>query len=381
MGNSPALTAPRLTSMPSTSSAICYDVSRDPASISCAAVLTSADTGDRPYMCVLCRDTFSRSDILKRHFQKCSIRRGNPTGASHLSHPQAHVKKNAQAQKAAGLNNEGDINHLNGLNNMPGDGMVHPFGMVPVSDGMNMSGDQNQLSRSSSMNRMENGGNQDRRNMPAMGASQPYGSDVANSMHNQQMPGYSMPPGQNGMPMYAASNPSQQSGLDWSQMFQPGGEYQSRLRSRSATNPLNHVQDQTGTKIDPDCSCGDDGSPAPRSRGLLLWGRQLNTENPQARLLRWMLNFPNLVYLVDLHATCGLGPAAIVSQERSRAPHAVVTLCFSKRNGTSPCGIASYLLATRLATRWQPHLNGDADTLQVARQARKIRLPGETAIA
>jgi hypothetical protein len=25
-------------------------------------------------MCVLCKDTFSRSDILKRHFQKCSIR-------------------------------------------------------------------------------------------------------------------------------------------------------------------------------------------------------------------------------------------------------------------------------------------------------------------
>lgn len=174
-------------------------------------------------MCVLCRDTFSRSDILKRHFQKCSIRRGNPTGASHLSHPQAHVKKNAQAQKAAGLSSEGDMNHLNGLNNMPGDGMVHPFGMVPVSDGMNnMPGDQNQLSRSNSMNRMENGGNQDRRNMPAMGSSQPYGSEVPNSMHNQQMPSYSMPPGQNGMPMYAGSNPSQQSGLDWSQMFQAG---------------------------------------------------------------------------------------------------------------------------------------------------------------
>ncbi|KAI5463309.1 hypothetical protein BGZ63DRAFT_189015 [Mariannaea sp. PMI_226] len=91
-------------------------------------------TGDRPYMCVLCRDTFSRSDILKRHFQKCSIRRGNPTGASHLSHPQAHVKKNAQAQKAAGLAHEGDLNHLNGLNSMPGDNMVHPFGMVPVQD-------------------------------------------------------------------------------------------------------------------------------------------------------------------------------------------------------------------------------------------------------
>lgn len=57
-------------------------------------------TGDRPYMCVLCKDTFSRSDILKRHFQKCSIRRGNPTGATHLSHPQAHLKR-SQAQAAA----------------------------------------------------------------------------------------------------------------------------------------------------------------------------------------------------------------------------------------------------------------------------------------
>ncbi|KAH0541609.1 hypothetical protein FGG08_003957, partial [Glutinoglossum americanum] len=30
--------------------------------------------------------------ILKRHFQKCSLRRGNPTGASHLSHSHAHHK-------------------------------------------------------------------------------------------------------------------------------------------------------------------------------------------------------------------------------------------------------------------------------------------------
>ena len=42
-------------------------------------------------MCHLCKDTFSRSDILKRHFQKCSIRRGNPTGANHLAHQRRHT--------------------------------------------------------------------------------------------------------------------------------------------------------------------------------------------------------------------------------------------------------------------------------------------------
>ena len=30
---------------------------------------------------------------MKRHFQKCSIRRGNPTGANHLQHSQSHLKK------------------------------------------------------------------------------------------------------------------------------------------------------------------------------------------------------------------------------------------------------------------------------------------------
>ncbi|RFU72075.1 c2h2 transcription factor [Trichoderma arundinaceum] len=183
-------------------------------------------TGDRPYMCVLCRDTFSRSDILKRHFQKCSIRRGNPTGASHLSHPQAHVKKNAQAQQKAALEN-GDLNHLNGLGNMGGNNIVHPFGIVPVQDGMNnMGGDQSQLSRSSSMGRLDDG-NADRRNMggPVMGGSQQYAGDVGSTMTNQQMPNYSMPPGQNGIPMYGGSNPNQQPGLDWSQVFQAGAHH------------------------------------------------------------------------------------------------------------------------------------------------------------
>src|SRR5690348_9444214 len=66
-----------------------------------------ADTGDRPYMCVLCNDTFSRSDILKRHFQKCSVRRGNPTGASHLSNPAAHLKKSQAAAAKANTDSPG----------------------------------------------------------------------------------------------------------------------------------------------------------------------------------------------------------------------------------------------------------------------------------
>lgn len=47
----------------------------------------------------MCQDTFSRSDILKRHFQKCSQRRGNPTGASHLAYSQNHLKRQAAKAK------------------------------------------------------------------------------------------------------------------------------------------------------------------------------------------------------------------------------------------------------------------------------------------
>ena len=50
----------------------------------------------RPYACGLCNDTFSRSDILKRHFAKCSSRRGNPTGQNHLAHSRANKKKREQ---------------------------------------------------------------------------------------------------------------------------------------------------------------------------------------------------------------------------------------------------------------------------------------------
>lgn len=45
-------------------------------------------------MCKLCKDTFSRSDILKRHFQKCSVRRGVVGDMDHLEGSRAHLQKN-----------------------------------------------------------------------------------------------------------------------------------------------------------------------------------------------------------------------------------------------------------------------------------------------
>ncbi|KAI1457582.1 hypothetical protein F4805DRAFT_467392 [Annulohypoxylon moriforme] len=201
-------------------------------------------TGDRPYMCVLCRDTFSRSDILKRHFQKCSIRRGNPTGVSHLSHPQAHVKKQQQnAQKA----NEGDMGHMNGMANMPGDNVVHPFGMVQIQDGMgNMANDQNQLSRSSSMSRMDDNGNRDRRSMTGG-----YNGDVSNTMSsniNPQLANFNLPPNSNGMSaMYGASGSNPQSGLDWTQMFPQSGAHHAYVNQY----PPNIGQNQTAIKTEP----------------------------------------------------------------------------------------------------------------------------------
>jgi hypothetical protein len=110
------------------------------------------DTGDRPYMCVLCRDTFSRSDILKRHFQKCSIRRGNPTGASHLSHAQSHLKKNQPAHKnTLPATTEGDMmRNMNVLNGVPTDPGLHPFNLMAdgrMSDGQWTNPNDDQLSQ------------------------------------------------------------------------------------------------------------------------------------------------------------------------------------------------------------------------------------------
>lgn len=229
-------------------------------------------------MCVLCRDTFSRSDILKRHFQKCSIRRGNPTGASHLSHAQAHLKKSHPGphKPPASQTGEGDMmNNMNGIGGLSNDAMLHPFGISPdgripdaASNLTDEQATQNHLSRSNSLKRMSNGDGRDRRSMtgPGPGGSsrasfdQNYSGDIPATMSsagmNPQLTAYNVPNGQapygqgfgypngngngihppgnpdlNGlannrpaMPMYAGGNPGQSTNLDWSHMFQPGAQ-------------------------------------------------------------------------------------------------------------------------------------------------------------
>jgi hypothetical protein len=163
--------------------------------------------------------------------------------------------------------------------------------MVPVSDGLNnMGNDQNQLSRSNSMNRLDNGNNPDRRGIPGpvMGGSQPYGSEVPGSMNSQQMPNYNMPPGQNGMPMYGGSNPNPQSGLDWSQMFQPGAHQTYANNSF----PPNLGQTQIGIKTElntePATTAGGSSEPLLYTN----WGMPSNLQhNVYNQLSNQILNF------------------------------------------------------------------------------------------
>lgn len=145
-------------------------------------------------MCILCKDTFSRSDILKRHFQKCSIRRGNPTGASHLSHAQAHLKKPGQHKNNA----SGSSIQLNGMNNGVQDGSNYPFGVIPASPDKVDENSPHNLSRAGSA-----AGDRRSMNVPTPNGSHRtsfdgnYGSNIPSTMSmNPTMPAYNMPNGQ-----------------------------------------------------------------------------------------------------------------------------------------------------------------------------------------
>ncbi|KAK4995873.1 hypothetical protein LTR66_004412, partial [Elasticomyces elasticus] len=236
-------------------------------------------TGDRPYMCHLCKDTFSRSDILKRHFQKCSQRRGNPTGAGHLAH---HRGRNGSTRSSAG-----NADQL-GLT-IPGSDLTlpsQPFANGDMSNGMEgntaMSSDppsyppsiddfSARSSRANSLIRPGSVGGDTRNAFSGLGISSLTSHNMQDSPYSRMtnslgtgLPQYTIqgqPPGYNNFSNgYAYNNPSVRgsagthnntlkaedvNGLgyarqslhfnsannsdgshdgDWAQMFQPGGQ-------------------------------------------------------------------------------------------------------------------------------------------------------------
>ncbi|PYI24869.1 C2H2 transcription factor [Aspergillus indologenus CBS 114.80] len=199
-------------------------------------------TGDRPYMCVLCKDTFSRSDILKRHFQKCSLRRGNPTGATHLSHPQAHLKRSQAAANAVKPVQEEVNNPIPPPNGIPGatyaEGPVNGNGMAPARPGYT---EQQPLGFSmSSVNGMNRGPPEDaypagqpQQRGPWLAAPKqsPYmvqpGADASGQQLNVDRPPLEQvkPPviQDPKRPVMPGPTPNHAGEIDWTSMFQPGG--------------------------------------------------------------------------------------------------------------------------------------------------------------
>jgi hypothetical protein len=183
---------------------------------------------------------------LKRHFQKCSIRRGNPTGASHLSHAQAHLKKSHPAphKNSNSMSNENDLMSVNGMSNVNVFGVIPDGGIPDAASGLTDE-QAEALSRSSSLKRLSAGGGRDGRSMagPVPGGSnrtsfdQSYGGAIASPMPGTGMNpslAFNVPHGQNGhsygqgqgydyIPHSSSSSvqPQSASGQDWSQMFQP----------------------------------------------------------------------------------------------------------------------------------------------------------------
>lgn len=159
-------------------------------------------------MCHLCKDTFSRSDILKRHFQKCSIRRGNPTGANHL----AHQRRNTNGSNRLSISQTEPIG-LAGMPEVAGNAYTNGTMMNGANSSPTVNGDQ-QSSYASSVASMSNRSSRanslihpnalngdSRHNLTGMGiptlaSNAPNGEHVpaTSSAYNSNMPSYAMRP-------------------------------------------------------------------------------------------------------------------------------------------------------------------------------------------
>jgi len=141
-------------------------------------------------MCHLCKDTFSRSDILKRHFQKCSLRRGNPTGANHL----AHQRRNTNSGNRLSISQQDGPIGLAGLQDVAGG---PPYGGNMVTNSPTVNSDiQSRSSRANSLitpTAMSN-----RNSLAGLGI---LGSNVQNADQMGTSAGY-----QAGLPAYAMHN-------------------------------------------------------------------------------------------------------------------------------------------------------------------------------
>ncbi|THY91026.1 hypothetical protein D6C95_06439 [Aureobasidium pullulans] len=227
-------------------------------------------TGDRPYMCHLCKDTFSRSDILKRHFQKCSIRRGNPTGANHLAHQRRNTNGSNRmsisstepvalaglAEAAGAPYTNGTI--LSGVTNSPtvnGEGSSYASSVASIS---NRSSRANSLIHPVGMTSDGRGSLTGYPNgVPAYGGMRPH------SASNPMPPSYGFqmgngsqfyppnvkteeqaPSGYTHQPPPIAEN-RQPNGVDWS-MFAPQHAHDGFMTQSHATQPQMPVKTEGG---------------------------------------------------------------------------------------------------------------------------------------
>lgn len=155
-------------------------------------------------MCHLCKDTFSRSDILKRHFQKCSIRRGNPTGANHL----AHQRRNTNNTNRLSISQQEGPIGLAGLQDVSGNAYADGMTASPTVNG-EVSGRSSRANSIISPAQMSHRGSV--AGLGILGSNGNQGEQMGSSMAYQPgMPAYAAAGSTNPgamQPNYAFSNP------------------------------------------------------------------------------------------------------------------------------------------------------------------------------
>lgn len=199
-------------------------------------------------MCHLCKDTFSRSDILKRHFQKCSIRRGNPTGANHL----AHQRRNTNGANRLSIGQQDGPIGLAGMADVASSGAQYPGSMVTSSPTVNgdMSG------RPSRANSLTTGGTISHRGSVAglgiLGSNGPGPDQMGTSASYQQgMPAYAMHQAANGghmQPNYGFNQPQMNgNGYNTQQQMSFLGHPSSRFDNNHSNSPYQQTTNGDGS--------------------------------------------------------------------------------------------------------------------------------------